>query len=151
MPIICCGTAYRGDDGAGLLVADRLHQLNVSLHVHRRSYRSAAGHGRAEEVLIVDALITGAPAGTVSEWYDGAAELQHNSSTSHALGVAEGIALARGLEKLPTRLHIYSVEARTFEIGREMSSEVRRAADELAKFIATLMAEWRPNIAVRQL
>ena len=94
---------------------------------------------RAEEVLIVDAVITGAPAGTICEWHDGASEFQLNSPTTHALGVAEGIALARALGKRPERLHIYSIEARTFEVGHETSVEVVQAADELANRIASLI------------
>jgi len=149
MRVICCGTPYRGDDAAGLLVAEGLHQLNIAVSTCTGEATDLLlTMDGAEEVLIVDAVISGAPAGTISEWHDGTTEFRHHSSTTHALGVAEGIALARELGKTPRQLHIYSIEARTFEIGREISPEVTRAADELAKYIANLIAERRSNIAV---
>jgi hydrogenase maturation protease len=141
MRIICCGTPYRGDDGAGLVVAERLHQLGigVSTCTGEATDLLQAMNG-AEEVLVVDAVITGAPAGTIHEWHDGTVEFQHNSSTSHALGVAEGIALARVLGRLPERIHLYSIEAKNFKVGGEVSADLNRAADELAQHIADLVS-----------
>lgn len=141
MRIICCGTPYRSDDGAGLVVAERLHQLGmgVSTCTGEATDLLEAMNG-AEEVLVVDAAITGAAAGTIHEWRDGMAEFQRNSSTSHALGVPEGIALARVLGRLPARIHICSIEAKTFGVGDEVSAEVRRAADDLAYRIADLVS-----------
>jgi len=142
MRIICCGTPFRGDDGAGLAVAERLQQLGieVSTCTGEATDLLQAMDG-AEEVLIVDAVSTGAPAGTIREWHDPTTEFQRNSSNTHALGVAEGIALARVLGRLPRRLHIYSIEATTFEVGGEVSAELRRAADQLAQRIADLVSD----------
>jgi hydrogenase maturation protease len=139
MRIICCGTPYRGDDTAGLVVAERLQQLGIEA-------RTCTGEATAllqamdgaEEVLVVDAVITDAPAGTIHEWPD-CTQFQHNRSTTHVLGIAEGIALARVLGRLPERLHIYSIEAKEVEVGGEVSVEVKRAADELVQRIADLV------------
>lgn len=140
MRIICCGTPYRGDDAAGLVVAEQLQQLGVDVSICTGEALSLLeAMDGAHEVMIVDAVITGAAEGTIYEWHDCTAEFQHNSSTSHALGVAEGIALARVLGRLPQRLHIYSIEAKTFQAGGQASAEVRRAADELAQRIADLV------------
>lgn len=118
MRIICCGNPYRADDAAGLLVAERLHQLGieVSTCTGEATDLLQAMNG-AEEVLIVDAMTSGAPLGTIHECHDGITEFQHNAPTTHALGVAQGIALAGVLGRLPARLHMYSIEARTFEVG----------------------------------
>ena len=136
MRIICCGTPFRADDAAGFLVAERLQQLGIEA-------RMCVGDGTdllqaregAEEVLLVNAVLSGARAGTIYEWHN-CAQFQLNCASSHALGVAEGIALARALGRLPERLHIYSIEAKTFEIRDETSVEIMRAADELARRIA---------------
>ena len=137
MRIICCGTPFRGDDAVGLLVAERLQQLGIDVSTCTgEALDLLEAMDGADEVLIIDAVISGAAEGTIYEWHDCTAEFQHNSSTSHALGVAEGIALARALGRLPQRLHIHSIEARKFEVGRELSAEVMRAADELAQRIA---------------
>jgi hydrogenase maturation protease len=141
MRIICCGTAFRGDDGAGLAVAKQLNQLGVEVSTcPGGSADLLEAMSGAEEVLVVDAVITGAPAGTIHQWRDGIPEFQSDSFTSHALGVAEGIALARMLGRLPKRLHLYAIEAKTFEVSGELSDEVRQAADELAHCIADLVS-----------
>lgn len=141
MRIICCGTPYRGDDAAGLAVAERLQQLGIEVSTCTGEALSLIeAMDGADEVLIVDAVIAGAAEGTIYEWHDCTAGFQHNSSTSHALGVAEGIAVARVLGRLPRRLHIYSIEAKTFQVGGEASAELRRAAGELAKRIADLVS-----------
>lgn len=145
MRIICCGNPYRADDGAGLLVAERLHQLGleVSTCTGEATDLLQAMDG-AHEVLIVDAVTSGAPVGTIHECHDGITEFQHNAPTTHALGVAEGLALAGVLGRLPARLHIYSIEARTFEVGGGVSPELKRAADQLAQRIADLISVHSP-------
>jgi hydrogenase maturation protease len=147
MRIICCGTPYRSDDSVGLVVAERLHRLGVEAATCTGEVTDLLqAMESAEEVLVVDAVITGAPAGTIHEWTDGTTEFQRNSSTTHALGVAEAISLARALGRLPARTHIYSIEAKTFEVGGELSAEVRRAAGELVHRIADLVSAPAPGI-----
>lgn len=58
------------------------------------------------------------------------------SGTSHAFGVAEAVEFARALGKLPERLIIYGIEAKSFDIGGQMSEEVIAAAEEVAALIA---------------
>lgn len=141
MRIICCGTPYRGDDGVGLWVAERLRQLGIAVFTCTGDATALLeAMGGADEVLVVDGAITGAPAGTICEWHDCSTEFQHSSSTTHALGVAEGIALARVMGRLPRRLHVYSIEAKTCELGSEISLEVRRAADDLVHRVADLIS-----------
>jgi len=142
MQIICCGTLYRGDDSAGLLVAERLHQLGIEVSTCTGEATDLVeAMDGANEMLVVDVVTTGAPAGTIHEWHDGTPEFQHNAATTHALGVAEGIALAEALGRLPDRLHVYSIEGKIFEVGGEISAELREAADELAQGIAGLVSE----------
>lgn len=142
MRVICCGTRYRGDDCAGLLVADRLHQLGVeACTCTGEATDLLQAMTDAEEILVIDAVVTGVPAGTIHECHDCTTEFEHNSSTTHSLGVAEGIALARVLGRLPQRLHIYSIEAKKFEVGEDASVEVRQAAGEVAHRIADLVSE----------
>src|SRR5512146_3528146 len=96
MRIICCGTPYRGDDGAGLLVAERLQQLGIEVFTCMGEATDLlCVMDGADDVLVVDAAVTGAPAGTIHEWHHRTSQFQHNSSTTHSLGVAEGIALGR--------------------------------------------------------
>ena len=52
--------------------------------------------------------------------------------SSHALGVAEAIALSRTLGWLPRRLTLYGIEARRFELGEPPSKSVIRAIERTA-------------------
>jgi len=125
MLIIGCGNRERSDDGVGILVAERLRELGIP-----------AESRRAGDVIVIDAMVTGAPVGTVQTW-EGESTLQctsHNSST-HGFGVAEAIELAHVLDRFPPRLRVYGVEGRRFEAGAGMSPEVELAVEEVVRRI----------------
>ncbi len=96
----------------------------------------------AEHVVIIDATFSGRPPGAVSEWDGRAAPVVRDAlrSSTHAMGVAEAIELARVLDRLPRRLTIYGIEGARFEPGAEASPEVLEAAERLARRLA---AEWK--------
>ena len=129
MLIIGCGNRRRSDDGAGILVAERLRNLGIPAET--RSGEAAdlieAWRG-ADDVIVVDAVVTGAPVGTVQAW-DARQPLASASTTAstHGFGVAEAIGLAQVLQCLPARLQVYGIEGRRFEPGVEISPEVQHA------------------------
>ena len=137
MLIIGCGNRRRGDDGAGILVAERLREL--LLDAETRTGEAAdliEAWDTVNDVIVIDAVLTGAPAGKVQAW-DGRqlpASVRSAAST-HGFGVVEAIELARVLNRLPMRLRVYGVEGRRFEPGAEISSEVQRAVEEVAQRI----------------
>ena len=137
MLIIGCGNRRRSDDGAGILVAERLRNLGIPAET--RSGEAAdlieAWRG-ADDVIVVDAVVTGAPVGTVQAW-DARQPLASVSTTAstHGLGVAEAIGLAQVLQCLPARLQVYGIEGRRFEPGAEISPEVQRAIEDVARRI----------------
>jgi hydrogenase maturation protease len=137
MLIIGCGNRQRSDDGAGILAAERLRELGIG--AERRSGEATdliEAWESADDVIVVDAVVTGAPAGTVQAW-DGKQPLASVSATAstHGFGVAEAIELAHVLDRLPTRLRIYGVEGRQFELGAEISPEVRRGVEAVVQRI----------------
>jgi hydrogenase maturation protease len=89
-------------------------------------------------VIVVDAMVTGSPPGSISFWDAGAVRLSRETfrCSTHALGVAEAVELARALGKLPLQLGIYGIEGAGFEAGAQPSREVLRAVEELAHRIA---------------
>ena len=88
----------------------------------------------ADDVIVIDAVVTGAPAGTVQSWEDGHLLFSRATTPStHGFGAAEGIELARALNKLPKRLRVYGIEGRRFELGAEISPEVERAVEEVVQ------------------
>ena len=143
MLIIGCGNRQRSDDGAGILVAERLRELGVEAETRSgEAMELMETWDGADDVILVDAVFTGAPVGTVQAW-DGRqplAPLRTNAST-HGLGVAEAIELAYVLNQLPMRLRVYGIEGRRFELGAEISPHVQRAvAEVVGRLIADLSA-----------
>lgn len=137
MRIICCGNPDRGDDGAGALVAARLRDLGVEAETRagEASELLEAWSG-ADHVVVVDAVETGAPAGTVWLWDGRQASFPTRPSMStHGLGLSEAISLARVLDQLPQQLRVYGIEGRRFEHGTEISPEVKRAVGEVVRQI----------------
>ena len=89
-------------------------------------------------ITVVDAMVTGSPPGSILFWDAGAAPLSRETfrCSTHALGVAEAVELARALGKLPPQLGIFGIEGAGFEAGAPPSREVLRAVEKLAKRIA---------------
>ena len=137
MLILACGNRDRADDAAGLLVAERLRELSIDAE-------ECAGEApdlmeawsAADDVIVVDCVMTGVPAGTVHLW-DASHPLTFKSSGStHGFGLGEAIELARSLRRLPARLRIYGIEGKNFEIGGTVSTEVKRGVAEVVNKIA---------------
>jgi len=141
MLIIGCGNRQRSDDGAGILVAERLRDLGIPAETRRGEAADLIEAWRGtDDVIVVDAVVTGAPVGTVQAW-DARQPLAsaRTTASTHGLGVAEAIELARVLKCLPARLRVYGIEARRFEPRAEISPEVQRAIEEVVhRIIANL-------------
>ncbi len=135
MLIIGCGNRQRGDDAAGILVAERLQQLGIpAATCSGQTADLIEAWTGADDVIVVDAVATGAPVGSVLTWDAAPAPISVTASAStHGLGVAEAIELARVLGRLPARLRIYGIEARRFEPGSEISPELDSAIEEVVR------------------
>ena len=137
MKIIGCGNPDRGDDGAGLLVSERLRELGLNAENHTGDPLSLLERwGADENVIVVDAIMTGAAAGTVRVWDR---QLPHVSGglavSSHGFDIGKGIELAQALNRLPARLRVYVIEGRQFERGATISPEVERAIESVVRQI----------------
>jgi hydrogenase maturation protease len=128
--IVGVGNADRGDDAAGVLVVRRL-----------RGFRTAELSDCTDlfelwsdetDVIVIDAMVTGAPVGTIRRFEVGAFTLPVGAFPStHAFGLAETVELARALGKLPTKLTIYGIEAGNVGLGEPLSPEVEHAIGAL--------------------
>lgn len=137
MLIIGCGNRDRGDDAAGVLVAERLRQLGMDVEIRRgEAAELIEAWSGADDVIVVDAVMTGAPPGSVFLWDGQHPPASHSSTAStHGLGLAEAIELARVLGCLPIKLRVYGIEGRRFEIGVEVSPEVKSAVERVVRRI----------------
>jgi hydrogenase maturation protease len=134
--VIGFGNEWRGDDGVGLEVARRL------------GGRVLGGEPIAlvdlldgeDEVVLVDAVYSGAEPGTVFRLEAGAEPLPSQlfgASSTHALGLAEAVELARSLGRLPQRVVVYGIEGADFGFGKGLSAPVAAAAGRLVEEVAS--------------
>jgi hydrogenase maturation protease len=137
--VIGVGNAYRGDDGAGLAaiesVRGRVPDGVRVLTCEDEPTRLIDEWGDAGAALVVDAVSSGAPPGTVHRFdasEDPVPARTFHSST-HAFGLGEAIELARALGRLPRRVVVYGLEGRAFSAGTELSAEVAAAAERVAR------------------
>jgi hydrogenase maturation protease len=145
MRIICCGNRDRGDDGAALLVAERLRELGIDTQVQvGEPLALIEAWSAADEVIVVDAVVTGVSVGTVQVWDEQLpSALISAPASTHGLGAAEAIKLAQVLRRLPSRLRVYGIEGRHFAPGTDVSNEVQQAVERVVQKIAAEVAECR--------
>lgn len=147
--VIGVGNAWRGDDAAGLLVArrlkaDHLPQVQISeclgtVSAIQEAWQDAAG------VIVVDAVVSGGPPGTIHrfEAQDAGVPVQlSRSPSSHGWGVAEAVALGRLFRELPPVLIIYGIEGSNFDHGTNLSLEVAAAIPKAADRIKREIQAW---------
>ena len=143
--IIGVGNAWRGDDGVGLVVARLVgHLAGEAVEVREAAGDAAAlvslWEGR-ENVLVVDAMCSGLEPGDVERFEVGGDSANASLLTgaafrsTHALGVAEAVALARELDALPPELVVVGIEGERFEAGTTLSPRVAEAAARVARRI----------------
>ena len=148
MLVIGCGNRNRSDDGAGVMVAERVRKLGVHAEICTgESLALIETWSRADDVILVDAVVTGAPAGKVWLWNARSQRIQGSVSTStHGLGVAEAIELAHLLGRLPHRFQVLGIEGRRFDIGGDLSPEVVCAVEEaVQRVVAEVLRHHRVN------
>lgn len=135
--IIGCGNRARMDDGAGILVAERLRALGLDAQIQSgESLALVEAWSGADDVIVVDTVVTGAPVGTVHVWDNQQSPpLPGAPSSTHGFGVAEAIELARSLGRLPRRLRVYGIEGRQFGFGSSFSSELTSALQQVVQHI----------------
>jgi hydrogenase maturation protease len=136
------GNEARGDDAAGLLAVRALRKLHPrGADVEEYSGDTTAlaeSMSRHSYVIVVDAVASRAPAGTVIALSPEEAATCAATS-SHGLGLREALALAQALGGQPTVL-VFGIAGREFQVGAPPSARVVRAAAELAVTIEEQLA-----------
>ena len=133
--VIGVGNAWRGDDAVGLQAARRLRvSLGPSVEVI-----DAEGDGLAildlmegiDHVILIDAVKGGGQPGTTVRL-----DLSVGSRwgtvvpcSTHAMGIAAAIDLARALGRLPKQIILYGIEIESVDSGASLSGSVREGLD----------------------
>lgn len=147
--VIGIGNRLRGDDGAGVAVAERLRgRVPPGVEViscNEEPSRLMDAWEGADSLVLVDTVSSGAPPGTLHRFDAGeeAVPARTFRSSTHAIGIAETIELARALGRLPRRVRVYGVEAGGFETGAALTPAVAAAVISLAAAVLHDLEEER--------
>jgi hydrogenase maturation protease len=90
-----------------------------------------------DHLVLLDAVVTGAPVGTVHRWDGIPPAASSPSASTHGLGVIQALRLAHVLGCVPKFLEVYGIEGKRFEPGSPPSPKVKSAAEDLAQQIRT--------------
>ena len=137
--LIGLGNSDRGDDGVGLAVARRVAELGPSGVEVVESGDPAAlmdTWDRADRVVLVDAMQSNRPPGTVETRDVSRRPLPRDgwaTGGTHALGLSAAVELSRALGRLPRRLVVIGVEALDVGVGEGLSEPVTAAVDSAAR------------------
>ena len=143
--IIGVGNEYRGDDAVALHVIRSLHDRGLPSEQLVEATGDSATlidlWADASAVIIVDAVVSGSPLGTI-HWIDVLSNPLDPGlfcQSTHAFGVREALELGRLLGRLPGVLILCGIECSEFHVGQEMTSEaaraVRAATDRVERWI----------------
>ena len=140
MLVLAIGNVFRGDDGAGLELAGCVRARNLPRVTVVEALGGVglidewAGH---DSVILLDAVQSGAAPGTVIRRDLLAAPLPREwfRLSSHQLGVADAVELARTLHRLPSRLVFIGIEGERFDGGVGLSPRVAAALGRASALI----------------
>lgn len=145
--LIGVGNPWRGDDGVGRAVIEtavgRLEPDVEVVEADGEPGRLIDAWTDVDLAVVVDAVRSGAVPGTIHVWRDKSALARAAPSTgSHALGVADGIALGGALDRLPGTLVVVGIEVGETSAGLGLSAAVAAKLDDAADTICGIVDDW---------
>jgi hydrogenase maturation protease len=143
--VIGCGNWLAGDDAAGLELARRLRQSGLeecgARDLPRLSLEVLDLFEKSERVLFLDAVMAGAPVGTlhlVPLPWPGMEPRSLGSVTTHGWGIAEIVRLAKSLHRRLPKLYLLGIEIESIAPGTPLSPAVRGSLERAAEGFAGL-------------
>lgn len=150
--VIGVGNLQRGDDAVGRLAAQAL-ATKLPPEIHIIEMEGAAtplldALSGATGVIVIDACISGAPAGTIHRFDAARAPIPATIEgvSSHGFGLTAALELARALGQLPEVCIIFAMEASHFDYGRPLSQPIVAHFDDLLMGIAHEIAFMRRRL-----
>ena len=147
--VVGIGHEDRGDDAAGPLTARLLARAWGDLlppHVAVRAWRGDPlglidAWSGIERLVLVDAVVSGAAPGTCRRYGVDAPFATGAGPSTHGVGLADALALARNLGRLPPAVEVWGIEAADFTAGARPSAAVASAAADLAARLAASLGD----------
>jgi hydrogenase maturation protease len=142
--ILGLGNTLRGDDGVGPAVIAALSLMDLPPHVElldggTPGLETVLLLEGPDRVIIVDAADMGLEPGQWRRFTPDTAEIKSSEEklqgTLHAAGLAEALALAAALEKLPSTLIIYGIQPQSLGWSQELSDPLQVALPALCEEI----------------
>lgn len=151
--VTATGNPWRGDDAVGVLV---LRALASRLPGDAAVLFDGGCDGPSlvdawagfDTAICVDACASAGAPGRIRR-IDPATEAlprAGNKGSSHALGLAEAIALAKALSREPERIIVYAVEGACFDHGAPVTAAVAAAAAQVSECIVAEVAALRAGV-----
>jgi hydrogenase maturation protease len=141
MKVVGVGNRWRGDDAVGLEVVARLRgRLPDGVELVEREGEPTAlidELAGADAVWLVDAVSSGAAAGTLHRFDAGAKPLPAAlfRTSTHHIGLPEAVELARAVGGLPRQLVVFGVEAGDVGVGEGLTPAVAAAVERTAEVV----------------
>ncbi len=145
--VVGIGNPFRGDDGVGPYVAERvaaLHLPDVEVVVEADPLELLDLLDKPGALVVLDAVAPQGDPGRVTVWTVDDLPGPRASGPpngTHGLGVLETLALARALGRLRARVVIVGVEAASDQPGASLSSEVRARLDDAVDAVRAAVAD----------
>lgn len=140
--VVGLGNPDRGDDGAGAAVVERLRDRvpdEASLTTRAGDLLAMLGEWSGFDALIcVDAAASMGAPGRLHCFNLAENPLPREFSapaSSHALGLADALAMGKVLGLLPPTVIVFAIEGETFETGASMSRPVASVINEAADLV----------------
>lgn len=127
--------SHHGDDQAGWLVIDRLHQCGVPVaNAVAVSSPDEIWHRRIHDrkLILCDATVDPGKVGTIRQWSWPGVQLPELHHGTHDFPLGAVLTLGQTLELCPAKVVIWTIAGRRFSAGDEISPSVRQAAISLA-------------------
>ena len=89
----------------------------------------------ADAVILIDAVNSGSPPGTIHRLdpIGNPLPAEMFQSSTHAFSLRQAIEMARALNDLPPSVIVFGIEGQNFRAGTELSPEVSEALPELVR------------------
>ena len=143
--VIGVGSPDRGDDGVGPVVAAEVARRSlpgVTVLAELTPLDLLDAWAGARTVVLVDAVRTGDPPGTVTTLDATVTRLPVGvgASSTHGLGLADVIEMSRSLGRVPERLVVVGVELADCSPGAVLSPRVRAAVGSAVETVLQAIA-----------
>ena len=141
--VVGLGNPDRGDDGVGPAVVAQLQARvpdSVRLTTRAGDLLTMLGEWSGLDVLVcIDAAASMGMPGRVHRFDVSSEPLPRDLSapaSSHALGLADTLAMGRVLDLLPPTVIVFAIEGETFETGASLSDVAASAVGEAVAMVA---------------